>query len=61
VVAAHSDEPVAVARLRWEAGLLGTASAAKIMLEEKPPEGLKVAAKLAGARFGKIDVGGGKK
>ncbi|MHC4940104.1 MAG: hypothetical protein ACYTHK_14135, partial [Planctomycetota bacterium] len=61
VVAAHADEPVAVARLQWEAGLLGSASAAKITLAETPPQGLKVPAKLAGARFGKVDVGAGRK
>ena len=60
-LSASAAEPVAVARLKWEAGLLGSAKPQKILLAAKAPDGVVVPASLQNARFGTADVGAKKK
>jgi len=56
-----ADEPVAVAKLSWQAGLLGSATATKVKLTDTPPEKTRLPKGLSQPAFGTVDIGGPRK
>ena len=58
---ARAGEPLAVARLKWEAGLLGSAKASKVTLAANPPKGITPPTGLQQGSFGSVTVGGDKR
>ena len=53
----RAEEPVAVARLEWETGSLGSVASKKLTFAQKPPEGVTPPKGLAGAQFGNASLG----